>query len=134
MPLPLDKLIANLEALERNVTNTLDAQLPNDLHLITELQREQLNDGLNSKGDLLEKNDGVYYPYAPSYERYKRSKGGRVDRVDLKLTGKFHAGIRTYKTGKLSAGITSIDSKTKKLETEFDNIFGLSPIKKETTR
>jgi len=129
--MPLKKLIAHLESLERDVVNTFDAQLPNMLNIVTDEQINQLNDGLNADGDLLEKNDGIYYPYAPSYTAYKRARGGKVDRVDLKLTGAFHRGTRTYKTGKLKANITSINSKTTKLKTEFDKIFGLSPVRAE---
>jgi hypothetical protein len=125
--MPLTKLIKNLEILEQEVKKTFDAFLPNYLGEVTEVQKEQLNEGLNSEGGLLMKTNSNYYPYSPSYTAYKRAKGLQTNVVDLKLTGAFQRGIRTYKTGTMKANITSVDSKTTKLKTEFNNIFGIAP-------
>lgn len=125
--MPLEKLIARLEQLDTLVTNQLDAELPNELQNIADMQRERLEKGINTKGTALERNDANEKPYSKAYTKIKRAKGGQVAHVDLKLNGDYHEGIRAYKSGKMQATIKSIDFKDEILASQYNDILGLSP-------
>ena len=122
----LEKLISNLKQLKQHLENKLDSQVTANLNEFEEMQRERLNKGENKEGEKLKRNEG-FYPYSPQYKKYKRSKGGQVNFVDLKLDGDFHEGITATKVGKGKVTLYSKDKKDKFLSNQYEGIFGFSP-------
>jgi transcriptional regulator len=107
----------------------IDSALKQTKDYIGALNKEQMNKGLRSDGS------ETTPTYKDSTIRIKIEKGQPVDRVTLKDTGAFYAGVKVeVKVDTIS--IFSTDSKSEKLEKEYSKanggIFGLSkPFKRE---
>lgn len=131
MSKPLDSWLYKLRNLKTIIEDEMDRTLNNNKDVLADVQREQLSDGINSDGDRLERADKAYYPYALSYARYKRARGGRVDVIDLKLTGRFHRLIQARRIGRLKYVLFSTDSKEESLTTKYEKVFGISNVYKK---
>ena len=90
---------------------------------VEELNKNQLDEGLDSKGKKL-----TQYKY-DSYAEYKHelnSKPG-YGNPDLNLTGDFYSGFKVEEKGGTKYDITSLDRKTQTLTENYGiAIFGLS--------
>lgn len=125
--MPLTKWINTLKHLELNLNNGLDQDVNSMLGEFADMQRDRIDKGVNAEGERLERNTGEYYPYSPSYTKYKRAKGGKVNVVDLNLTGNFTRDIKATKVGKGKVHLWSTDYKNGILQSNYDAIFGFSP-------
>jgi hypothetical protein len=85
---------------------------------------QQLYQGLRSDGD------EINPQYSETTIAIKKEKGQVTDRVTLKDTGAFYAGLRVVVSGN-NVTIDSTDEKSEKLfdkySTQRSNIFGLNP-------
>ena len=114
----IDKLIANTEALDFNVV--IKESVDETVQELTSYQQQQLYSGLRSDGQT------IYPSYTRLTEEIKSGKGQVTDRVTLKDTGAFYAGIQV-RAGANGVNITSTDSKTGMLEEKYgEEIFGLN--------
>lgn len=129
----LNRLIENLKNLKPYLESRLDGQINNSLESMAQMERERLNEGLSTNGNLLRRNEG-FYPYSPQYTKYKRSRGGQVNVVDLKLEGDYHRGITASKTGRMKVTLYSRDKKDRFLPEQYDGIHGLSDKNKRQIR
>ena len=88
-------------------------------------QKEQMYDGIASDNRMISP------PYAPQTIKIKKFKGQPTDRVTLKDTGNFYAGIFTDKRAD-GFIIDSKDSKANELQEKYgEEIFGLADYKKQ---
>jgi len=130
----LKTLISNLNQLKNHVETTLDANIQANLNEFADMERERLKDGIGNDGEPLEREGAGYYPYTPAYTKYKRSKGGRVDVVDLKLTGSYADQISASRTGKHKATLYSRDNKDRFLSEQYPKTHGFSPEQKQEVK
>ena len=85
-----------------------------------DLQKDQLFEGILSDGG------DIVPEYSPLTKDIKRGKGQPIDRVTLKDTGEFHAGIYA-EPGTDGLMVDSRDSKSNMLQEKYsEEIFGLS--------
>lgn len=114
----IDKLIANTEALDFN--EVIKESVEETVQEITAYQQQQLYSGLKSDGQT------IFPSYTRLTEEIKTGKGQVTDRVTLKDTGAFYAGIQV-RAGANGVSITSTDPKTEMLEKKYsEKIFGLN--------
>lgn len=93
---------------------------------IVDFNREQLYEGIRADDTKIEPE------YAELTKVIKAAKGQPYDRVTLKDTGDFYAGINVDVNSN-SYDLSSTDEKTVKLVTKYgDKIFGLTSKSKET--
>lgn len=117
----LNDLINDLKAVPEKVQAGIDQAMNEDGHEIAEINREQLESGLNYDGDFLGN-------YAESTKKIRRKKGLQTDHIDLKFTGKFHREIKVEPAGKNTFELTSTDPKWEnKLHTQkrFEKAIGI---------
>lgn len=126
----LAPLINNLKQLKGYLENSLDSQVSQNLSEFAQMQRDRLNTGKNADGENLTRNEG-FYPYSPAYTKYKRSRGGQVNFVDLKLEGNYQRGITATKVGKSKVTLYSKDKKESFLPSQYTGIYGFSPTQKK---
>lgn len=114
----IDRIIANTEAL--NFNEVIKESVDETAQEIIAYQQQQLYAGLKSDGQT------IFPSYTLRTEELKAAKGQEYDRVTLKDTGAFYAGIQV-RAGATGVSITSTDSKTGPLEAKYGTeIFGLN--------
>ena len=95
----LKTLIKNLKAIEPFILKEADRFVGRKAKLLTDLNRENLNSGIDSKGVELNFKKPRITPltstlsYTKEYARFKKSKGRQTSFVDLRLLGDFHKSI-----------------------------------------
>lgn len=121
----LEVYIAKLKAFKVAVLEEAELIIENNKEAIESLNQEQLNDGVDSRGE------DIKPAYSPMTIRIKRLKGQPTDRVTLHDKGDFYQGIQLKKVGTIY-DLTGTDSKTGKLEAKYGkDIIGLSEENKE---
>lgn len=119
---PIQELIDRINAFERSVNQfVLDRVQENEAEVIRLNVDEQLFEGINADGQ------EIRPPYTEGYERFKRQRGLRSDRVTLRLTGEFHASwLVIY--GPDAFQLDADDRKKVWLERKYTRkIYGLTP-------
>jgi len=106
----------------KNLSKEADKAVNNNLSTMRDLNVEQMEQGINSDG----KEIGQYR--SEPYAKLKKAIGSRAPfgTPDLKLTGAFHSGTFTKKTGK-NLIFGSTDKKSSDLSGKYGSeIFGLT--------
>jgi hypothetical protein len=107
-----------------NIEDVARKSIEDTKEAIADFNAEQMFQGLRSDGA------EINPQYSETTIAIKKEKGQPTDRVTLKDTGAFYAGIRVVVTGD-NITIDSTDEKNDKLfekySTQRSNIFGLSP-------
>jgi hypothetical protein len=117
----LDKLIRRLQALPETARKITEQQLDAQVDFMADLNREQLQAGLNTDGSEIEP------PYAMSTVMRKSILGQPTDKVTLFDYGDFYAGIVFRKFGDIYEA-QSTDWKDEMLQAKYGSkILGLSP-------
>jgi hypothetical protein len=89
---------------------------------LAQLNRDQLTKGFDRNGKRLRQ----YRSFQYAQDKYEMNSLPGFGNPDLKVTGRFHAGIRTRKAGKLIE-FYGTDSKTEELEEQYtEAIIGLN--------
>jgi len=134
----LKKFILRLKRLPAKVRKDLNIALKEREKEFAEMQRQRLEDGEDRAGEDLEylgvrrAEPNEFGTYANFYSKEKSSTGGTIDKVDLKLTGRFHNSIKSNVTGnriRLKATDTD-EAKIKFINTFYKPILGFSPEQK----
>lgn len=93
----LSDLISKLKMFRKNAEEQLANSLKSNEQEIENMQRERLSKGLDAEGDPLvflnPRKSKVGKAYTIPYERIKRKKGGKVNKVDLNLSGELYDSI-----------------------------------------
>lgn len=91
---------------------------------LEELNKEQMQEGIQNDGDIIRWQKDDHYPYTKPYERKKEKAGLQVEVVDLKFSGDFWEEIEAS-AGSDQIDFTSNNYKTQFLEKNYSNkIFG----------
>lgn len=121
----LEVYIAKLKGFKNAVLDEAELIIEDNKERISDLNQEQLNDGVDSRGE------DIKPAYSPMTIRIKRLKGQPTDRVTLHDKGDFYKGIELKKVGNIY-DLTGTDSKTAKLQAKYGkDILGLTPENKE---
>lgn len=123
---PLTSTIEGLAKFNKNLDSILIEEARKDGGEIVKLQEAQMFEGKTSEGT------DITPPYTYKTIQIKAEKHQIADRVTLRDTGAFYAGIK-LDGRKKSITVSSSDRKTKKLKAKYgDEIFGLNEEKKGT--
>jgi hypothetical protein len=124
--LKLNKLILALKKLPQVMPKLFDIVIQRNFDVIEDLNAEQMTEGKGADG-----NDLARYRN-PEYARFKKFIGSVSSPIaDLKVTGKFHRGIRLNKVGVGEYQFTNIDSKAPELTIKYPTALGLNDESKQ---
>lgn len=116
-----EHLAQNLRQLKAGLPDLIGQLIAENAHVIEDLQTAQMDAGLDSEGKRIEPD------YSPFTVQIKRAKGQPYDRVTLKDSGSFHAGMFLTGGANNQFSIGSRDPKSKKLQDKYgEEIFGLN--------
>lgn len=116
----LDALAAGLKSLPQVLTATVGEVVRANGHVLEDANTAQLAEGLDAD------NRDITPEYAPLTVEIKQVKGQPTDRVTLRDTGDFYAGIVAQVRGE-AVEMVGTDPKTQQLQQDYGNaIIGLS--------
>lgn len=107
------------------IDKTMDESLPD----FVEMQKDQLSQGINQKGQGIGKYKDPYYADV----KHSMNPLPGVGNVDLKYTGAFYQGLQAAIVGE-SIVIESTDSKASELEAKYGPIYGMDAESKRMMR
>jgi len=120
-----ENLIRNLLHIEQTAQSALDQEINGNLEKLADMQRARLSEGKDTDGNKIQRIGGSD-KYTPAYARKKQKLGGKVDRIDLKLSGDYHEGIKAKKISKQKVAMFSEDFKEKFLPIQYKKVDGIS--------
>lgn len=116
----LDALATALKSLPRVLTATVGEVVRANGHVLEDANTAQLAEGLDAD------NRDITPEYAPLTVEIKQAKGQPTDRVTLRDSGDFYAGIVAQVRGE-AVEMVGTDPKTQQLQQDYGNaIIGLS--------
>ena len=108
---PLDNLIAFYRNLHRSMLDAADAAIMASADNITDLNRQQLTQGVDEKGQPItyqkrrQSELNSTGAYTEKYAKYKNKYGRQTSVVDLKLTGEY---VNSLRLDRVSVGVYRI--------------------------
>ena len=85
-----------LECIEKiDVRQATNEVIDETADVLSEANRQQMKEGVNSEGEIIRWQKDSHYPYTPAYARKKAKAGLQILVVDLKFEGGFHNALKT---------------------------------------
>lgn len=132
--MPLTRWINKLEAVQRIAEQSMEKAVENSESTLVELQKDRMDLGLDVNGNFIEYNKrrtselNETGAYTKKYSKYKSSRGGKTNVVDLELTGEYKRSLKAKTTATpngIDVDIESNSNHAKFIEKNYNDIYGL---------